>query len=113
MWYKNVGTNCSRFVTIHEFDIRITDKRTDERTDRWTERPWQYLALHYNFTSSSTVKTNGLNFEPNCLKTDLNSHMIVKLRIFTNIKARSHEYSFSDLRGAICSHRPQTLSTRS
>jgi len=37
MQCKNVGTSFF-FVTMHAFD---------RRTDRWTERPWQYRALHY------------------------------------------------------------------
>jgi len=34
MWYKNVGTNFSRFATIHAFY-----RQTDGRRDRQTERP--------------------------------------------------------------------------
>jgi len=40
IWYKNVNTSFSRFVTMHTFD-----RRTDGRTDRRTERPSQYCVL--------------------------------------------------------------------
>ena len=74
-----MGTSFFHFVTMHTFD-----RQTDRCTDRWTERPWQYCALHY-------MQSHGKN------KNKTNQQKNLKNRHSHEISPRERVYGGKDL----------------